>query len=81
MRVQAYCHCRLQRRTPKGFAVTYHYLPEPYGVVGKMLKLRNAAGEWEQGWEVVRADEQGIRSEIVNVGKLDMSRVMGMQTS
>ena len=36
------------------------YIPEPYCVKGKVLKLRDYTGEWDNGWIVTFASENRI---------------------
>lgn len=43
--------CRLQ----KGNTVQMSWIPEPYCVKGKVLKLREEDGTWSDGWLVVEA--------------------------
>ena len=50
-----YRQCHLVRPTKTGKMEQTSYIPEPYCVLGKVLKLRDENGEWENGWIVERA--------------------------
>jgi hypothetical protein len=34
------------------------YVPEPFCAPGRVIKLRDAAGAWDDGWRVVTAGER-----------------------
>lgn len=48
-----YFQCGLRRTVDGVTAVQNSYLPERYANTGRIVGLKNAAGEWEEGWEVV----------------------------
>lgn len=53
-----YRQCRLERKVPNGTCHQVSFIPEPYCKVGKVLKLRNSDGEWENGWVVLGAGDK-----------------------
>jgi hypothetical protein len=53
-----YRQCRLQKRVGDTTSEQVSFIPEPYGVVGKILKLRDGDGVWDDGWVVVAAGER-----------------------
>ena len=53
-----YRQCHLKRDNKDGsFSEQTSYIPEPYCVKGKVLKLRDSEGVWENGWVVEFAGE------------------------
>lgn len=44
-----YTQCKLRR----GTSWTVSIIPDRYAVKGKFLKLKDADGNWEDGWEVI----------------------------
>ncbi len=50
-----YRQCRLVRKVPEGTCHQTSYIPEPFSVKDKVLKLKNSDGEWENGWVVESA--------------------------
>lgn len=53
-----YRQCHLVKLVPGGECRQTSYIPEPYCKVGKVLKLRDEDGRWEDGWRVQSA---GVR--------------------
>jgi hypothetical protein len=53
-----YRQCRLQKTVEGRVSEEVSYIPEPYCVVGRILKLKAKDGTWEDGWEVVSASER-----------------------
>jgi hypothetical protein len=53
-----YRQCRLQKQTGNAVREQVSFIPEPYCVVGKTLKLRDEGGDWEDGWVVVTAGDR-----------------------
>jgi hypothetical protein len=48
-----YCQCRLQK-TGKGVHWEQtSFIPEEFAVEGKIIKLRDKEGVWDDGWEVM----------------------------
>ena len=50
-----YKQCHLEKKTTTGVMHQTSYLPEHYARVGKVLKLRDDRGIWEDGWKVTAA--------------------------
>lgn len=48
-----YRQCRLQKYNSNSYLEQTSFIPEPYCVEGKILKLRNNEGVWEDGWKIV----------------------------
>ncbi len=44
--------CKLERKVPNGIATLVSYIPEKFAKVGRILKLKNEEGEWNDGYEV-----------------------------
>jgi len=57
-KAQFYRQCRLQKFVGGHISEQVSYIPEPYCVVGRMLRLQADDGTWEDGWEVVSASER-----------------------
>lgn len=51
-----YRQCRLRKKTPDGYMETTSWIPEPYCVIGKTLKLKDD-DVWTDGWVVMMASE------------------------
>jgi hypothetical protein len=49
-KVVYYRQCQLQ----KGHAFQTSWLPEPFAAQGRVLRLRDADGTWDNGWVVIR---------------------------
>jgi len=39
------------------------WIPEPFAAVGSTLRLREGPGEWSDGWRVVEAGRNRLRSD------------------
>lgn len=52
-----YRQCLLCRKTADGEERQYSWIPEPFCVKGKVLKLKNDEGVWTNGWVVLEAWE------------------------
>ena len=49
-----YRQCRLRKNHEnKEYSEQVSYIPEPFCVKGKVLKLRDAKNTWEDGWKVM----------------------------
>jgi hypothetical protein len=55
-----YRQCRLVKKLPVGTAHQTSWLPESFAIVGKVLKLRNGAEDWGDGWVVESVSEQKL---------------------
>jgi hypothetical protein len=53
-----YRQCLLRKQCGEhGIVETTSWIPEPFCVKGKVLKLKDEDGSWENGWKVVSASE------------------------
>ncbi len=50
-----YRQCKLVKKIEAGTRHQTSYLPEEFAKVGKIVKLRDDDGEWEDGWLVAEA--------------------------
>ncbi len=50
-----YRQCQLVKRIENGELQLVSWMPEPYATAGRVLKLRDADGAWDDGWVVVVA--------------------------
>lgn len=60
-----YRQCRLVKQTETGRFVQVSWIPEPYAATGRVLKLRDCNGVWEEGWLVQSAGENRLRPDEV----------------
>ena len=60
-----YRQCRLVKTTPKGECVQVSWIPEPYAATGRVLKLRDRDGVWDDGWRVLGAGERRLKADEV----------------
>lgn len=58
-----YRQCRLQKKIPNGVREQVSFIPEPFCREGKILKLRDEDGNWENGWKVIFASENSHTEE------------------
>lgn len=58
-----YRQCRLVKKIKDGRAITVSWIPEPYCVADKVLKLKNEDDTWDDGWVVESASEQRVAKE------------------
>ena len=47
-----YRQCRLVKRTATGELAQVSWLPEPYTSAGRVVKLRDDDGAWDDGWVI-----------------------------
>lgn len=53
-----YTQCRLERKVEGGVMKQVAWIPSEYGVVGKIVKIRDRrTNEWENGWVVTAAGQ------------------------
>lgn len=57
-----YRQCRLLKKTPAGEFVQVSWIPEPYAAAGRVLKLRNDDGVWDDGWRVLGAGDRRLKA-------------------
>ncbi|HJZ59259.1 MAG TPA: hypothetical protein VKE74_30220 [Gemmataceae bacterium] len=50
-----YRQCRLVKRTATGELAQVSWLPEPYASAGRVVKIREPDGSWDDGWVVREA--------------------------
>lgn len=58
-----YRQCRLIKKLPSGDSTQVSWIPEPYCVKGKVLKLKDKDGVWEDGWVVEDASGEKVLKE------------------
>jgi hypothetical protein len=51
-KVIRYRQCRVVKRIPNGECIQMSWLPAEFASVGKILKLRDDDGVWDDGWVV-----------------------------
>lgn len=49
---EIYRQCRLVKRLRDGQSVQMSYLPEEFAREGRIVKLRNEQGDWDDGWVI-----------------------------
>jgi hypothetical protein len=47
-----YRRCELTKRVSDGVLIQQSWIPSKFAMVGRVLELKNGAGEWENGWRV-----------------------------
>lgn len=55
-----YKQCRLEQKTKSGTKHLVTWLPQSFAKVRKILRLKDDAGQWSAGWEVMTV---GTRSQ------------------
>jgi len=50
-----YRQCRLVKKLENGELRLMSWLPEPFAAVGRVVKLREDDGSWDDGWVVIGA--------------------------
>lgn len=50
-----YRQCHLKKKDGNATLEQVSWIPEPFCVVGKVLKLKDDHGNWDDGWKVVFA--------------------------
>lgn len=53
----------MSKKTPLCESIKTSWIPERFAVVGKVLKLKNSDGEWDDGWVVTLASKTRIADE------------------
>ena len=61
-----YRQCHLRKKDGETYWEQVSWIPEPFCVVGKFLKLKNDKGEWEDGWKVVSAGSPSPAESVEN---------------
>ena len=51
-KVTFYRQCRLARPTPTGEVRQMSWIPDPFAVPGRVVRLRAADKTWDDGWTV-----------------------------
>lgn len=54
-KVVHYRQCRLVRPVQSGEQVVVSWIPDQFAEVDRVVKLRDDAGEWTDGWRVAEA--------------------------
>ncbi len=60
-----YRQCQLVKKEEVGTRHQTSYLPERFAIQGKVLRLRNAEGTWEDGWVVEQASEARVSEDLL----------------
>lgn len=55
-----YKQCHLQKPTKEGTMCQTSWIPEQFAVVGKVLKLKDSDGKWDNGWVVKTAGQNRV---------------------
>jgi hypothetical protein len=57
--------CRLVKKIERGTQHQTTWIPEPFACVGKILKLKDANGQWEDGWQVEQASQTRLAEDML----------------
>jgi hypothetical protein len=60
-----YRQCRLVKKIENGELQLVSWIPEPHAVTGRIVKLRDDDGAWDDGWVVVGAGENRLPADQV----------------
>jgi hypothetical protein len=61
-----YRQCTLRKKSEKGYLEQVSWIPEPFCVEGKVLKLREEGTEnWDDGWVVYGKPSEPLEAEKV----------------
>lgn len=60
-----YRQCRLVKRTATGELQQVSWIPDRYAVAGKVVKLREEDGTWDDGWVVRSAGTNRLAADQV----------------
>lgn len=55
-----YRHCRLEKKNADSSQSCHTYLPDSFAKVGKVVKLKDDNGTWDNGWVVKEASENRL---------------------
>ena len=56
-----YKQCRMRKDNKNGsYSEQVSYIPEPYCVLNKVLKLKDENGNWDNGWVVTQVNESRV---------------------
>jgi hypothetical protein len=66
MAKQTYRQCRLTKPIAGGVRVQVSWIPSRHAVVGKMIRIRDDEGAWDDGWLVESAWATEVSEEEVN---------------
>ncbi len=58
-----YRQCRLVKRLPAGELVQVSWIPEPHAALGRVVKLRDEDGSWDDGWVVKEAGSNRLTTD------------------
>lgn len=65
-RTVKYRQCKLVKKIPEGEKHQTSWIPSEFAVEGKILKLRDSDGAWDNGWKVAKAGSHEVDHEEVN---------------
>lgn len=60
-----YRQCRLVKKIENGELQLVSWIPEPHAATGRIVKLRDDDGAWDDGWVVVGAGENRLPADQV----------------
>lgn len=60
-----YKQCRLQKPTERGVMEQTSWIPEKFATEGKVLKLKDGDGNWEDGWIVKTAGTHRLEEKML----------------
>jgi hypothetical protein len=63
MKVTYYRQCRLVKPLDRGEVQQVSWIPEPHATVGAVLRLLEGPGTWSDGWRVVEAGRNRLRTD------------------
>ena len=75
-RNEQYRQCRLVKRLREGQSVQMSYIPDEFAREGRVVKLRDEAGDWDDGW-VIALVRPGSPSECARRHELAHRRFSG----
>jgi hypothetical protein len=59
-----YRQCRLVKRIPNGECIQMSWLPSEFAREGRILKLRDDEGNWDDGWVVREVGNTASEAEL-----------------
>ena len=66
MKETYYRQCKLRKNYKDGsYSEQISYIPEPYCVYKKVLKLKDEKGNWDDGWKVTFVSENRVEDKFL----------------
>ena len=63
-RNEQYRQCRLVKRLREGQSVQMSYIPDEFAREGRVVKLRDEAGDWDDGWVIALVGQSLCETEL-----------------